>query len=103
MLKIKSEIDLKELEKYGFELDEYNKYTLSITIVIPCYCYSCENGNTNHSKKEKIKGLYVEKNRIIHRVGYGGQHSFYRNSFNRKEYDTLYDLIKDGLVEKVEE
>ena len=101
MLKIKEDIDLKELEKYGFELDEYNKYALPIKIVIPCYCYSCENGNTNHSKEEIIKGLYVEKNRIINKVGYGGEHSYYKNRFYSKEYEVIYDLIKDGLAEKI--
>ena len=102
-LRIKDNVDLKELEKYGFELDEYNKYALLIKIVIPCYCYSCENGNTNHNKEEKIKGLYVEKNRIINKVGYGGEYSYYKNRFDSKEYDVLYDLIKADLVEKVED
>ncbi len=105
MLKIKDNVDLKELEKFGFELDKYNKYVKSKKIIIPCYCYSCENGNTNHSKEELINGFYVEnveKNRMIYKVGYGGKHSYWRNEFTSEDYNTLYDLIKADLVEKIE-
>jgi hypothetical protein len=72
MLKIKDNIDLKELEKYGFEPYEYG------------YC-------TEDTYVANISDYYF-KERII-----------CENSHESTETyaDTLYDLIKDGLVEKV--
>lgn len=68
-------IDLKELEKYGFN----NKYN-------------------NDGSYEKVvdygRTLWVEKNRCI---GLEDSMSYFNIG------DTLYDLINDGLVEKVEE
>ena len=70
MLKIKDNVDLKELEK---------KY--KHIIVFP-------------AKYEDFY-LYVNEDRHIDMpVDYG---------VAIDEFDTLYDLIKDGLVEKVEE
>ena len=69
MLKIKDNVDLKELEKYGFKKKYYyNAYVLE-----------CE------TKKQDI--VFDLKTRKLLFVNWG--------------YDALYDLIKDGLVEKV--
>lgn len=76
MLKIKDNVDLKELEKYGFRkngLLDYQKRVQNITIMY-----------TTHRHKE----LYLFRE----------TESAY---IDDKELDTLYDLIKDGLVEKV--
>ena len=76
MLKIKDNVDLKELEKFGFELCEYVLF----------YEY--------HSKSDYKDSIMINmKNKRL---------LFYQN-FNGKSYDTLYDLIKAGLVEKVKD
>ena len=75
MLKIREEIDLKELEKYGFELDYFKNYEKKL-------------------KGDKRFGLTVSKdNKSI----------FFEDEDCNKSYDldTLYDLIKDGLIEKI--
>lgn len=76
MLKIKDNVDLKELEKFGFTYFEHGDYKL----------YEIDNFNS---------WLGVEiKNRIL-QIGV--------QDYNNIEDDTLYDLIKAGLVEKVSE
>ena len=76
MLKIKDNVDLKELEKFGFKVDRYNLQ----------YEYHAKN---NFKDSIVIK---VENKKI----------GFYQN-YNGKSYDTLFDLIQAGLVEKVED
>ena len=76
MLKIKDNVDLKELEKYGFKhLKE-------------CKTYS-EDERWGYFEIDE-DGEYKRSIRIVDDI-----HSNY-------ELDLLYDLIKDGLVEKVE-
>lgn len=72
MLKIKSDIDLKELEKYGFKKNYYYK-----AIVL------------EHEDKFKGKDIVFDlKTRKL--------------CFCNSDYDTLFDLIKADLVEKVD-
>lgn len=80
MLKIKDNVDLKELEKYGFE-----HHTM-------IYIKDIKR-SSDFFEEEKV--IYVEEtNREI---------SIHKGLFNvDEELDTLYDLIKDGLVEKVD-
>lgn len=76
MLKIKDDVDLKELEKFGFKWDEY--YT-------EYYIFS-------KNKDEKVS---VTEDRRILIEDFSG--------FSIVEYlDVLFDLIQAGLVEKVE-
>ncbi len=83
MLKIKDNVDLKELEKYGFEhypliyIKESKRYD-------------------NYMDMNTAKKVYIdEKNRQI---------SVGTNLFNTDiELDTIYDLIKANLVEKVDD
>lgn len=79
MLKIKDDVDLKELEKYGFE-----HHTM---------IYVKEIKRSNETLKEE-KNIYVEEeNREI---------SIHKGLFNvDEELDTIYDLIKADLIEKV--
>ena len=71
MLKIKDNVDLKELEKYGFKKKYYyNAYVLE-------------------SEDNKQDLVFDYETRKLRFCNWG--------------YDTLYDLIKDGLVEKVKE
>ena len=75
-LRIKDNVDLKELEKFGFKVYEYVLF----------YEY--------HSKsnyKDSIM-LNMKNKRLL----------FYQ-TYNGKSYDVLYDLIQAGLVEKVED
>lgn len=78
MLKIKDNVDLKELEKYGFR-PRYNTYTGQIDFY----------------------ELFPE-NKLSIRMDC----PVYRRIACDKYYDIaeiLYDLIKDGLVEKVQD
>lgn len=89
MLKIKDNVDLKELEKYGFEFDKY------------------ENGYTRiyYGSELDVDEIIIREDRIINNWtlletyddAYGGEGELDNNlSFK------IDDLIKDGLVEKVE-
>lgn len=84
MLKIKDNVDLKELEKFGFKYDEEMKY----------YYKHCL-GTFNKFLVSTIDDIDTCKGQII----------FYNDSeFNATLYlDTLYDLIKADLVEKVKD
>ena len=76
MLKIKDNVDLKELEKYGFKLNSNEEYQLTI------------------EKKNIITIIVVEYERTIYVQSIG---------YVVKELNVLYDLIKADIVEKVEE
>ena len=75
MLKIKDNVDLKELEKYGFEYEQ--------GIIIK-----------EHGSYYKYATSIDKINRTI---------TPYCAGFSYYDYEIIYDLIKDGLVEKVEE
>ena len=80
MLRIKSDVDLKELEKYGFvRVKNFEWYEKIVE-----YDYNA-----------KLYYYVLTTNRTIEISTYGG--------YDNKLDNTLYDLIKDGLVEKVEE
>ena len=79
MLKIKDNIDLKELEKYGIDRNEGIYYDMFTGEKKSAPNYSCEDFKNN-------KHIIIrESDREI---------CFISNN------DFLYDLIKDGLVEK---
>lgn len=86
MLKIKDNVDLKELEKYGFELTPN--------------CFEPADKTFENTMKANIK-IRITRDRIVYPVddediyNLGNDNAF-------KMYDTLYDLIKANLVEKVE-
>lgn len=73
MLKIKDNVDLKELEKFGFEYNDIiREYYLSLEY--------CENiALTSYERKIKIESSYSGKASLV-----------------------LFDLIQAGLVEKVQ-
>ena len=83
MLKIKDDVDLKELEKFGFEYDEDNN----------CYFYY---GFTRADCKSEIR-IYIYNDTRVIATG------FDEYVDPNKIYNKIYDLIKAGLVEKVEE
>jgi len=76
MLKIKDNVDLKELEKYGF-IDEEKRH--------PMHCYY-----SNHNLGSKICVGKINKKIWI-------------EYFADKELNIIYDLIKANLVEKVDQ
>jgi hypothetical protein len=80
MLKIKDDLDLKELERFGF------RYII---------CYNGEEllFKSKYKEKDVIEVKVDIKTRIIELAPF-------HDLFNTQE-DTLYDLISAGLVEKV--
>ena len=84
MLKIREDVDLKELEKYGFE---YNKFYMGYTKTI------C------HGRRGQQFDLIVDDDRILSGYAEGADGSGEEGIID----DTIYDLIKADLVEKVDE
>lgn len=86
MLKIKDNVDLKELEKFGFEENQY----------YPNYVYECRT-----SKNKYYVFINVDKNtREI--TGFLGD--YYHTKLNEKQIKNyVYALFEKGLVEKVGE
>ena len=98
MLKIRDDIDLKELEKYGFK----NNF---------CEVWERDLSNEKNDKYKTsilVNPLYGEIDRML---VYYTNNKVDPNELELDEedidlcgkIDILYDLIKDGLVEKVEE
>ena len=81
MLKIKDNVDLKELEKFGFE---YN------TTMAGSYTYHIP------SKYNQKKDLHINKYGIM-------AIEMYEKYYGMEIPDIIYDLIKADLVEKVGE
>lgn len=82
MLKIKDNVDLKKLEKYGFERYSKDSY------------YNNKHDNKDYAEvliDNLVNGLIIVIN------PYGDNDCIYHETL-----DVIYDLIKDGLVEKVE-
>ena len=84
MLKIRDNMDLKELEKYGFK---YSKYYLGYTKTI---CYG---------RRGQQFDLIIYDDRILSGYAEGADGSGEEGIID----DTIYDLIKADLVIKVEE
>ena len=84
MLKIKDNVDLKELEKFGFENNCNNK------CLIKSY------------KQEFTQDDYVFINKEDKVIRIGHYQEEYGATNIIKVSDTLYDLIQANLVEKVE-
>ena len=80
MLKIRDDLDLKELKKYGFE-EHYTTYTRDYN-----------NGYLTMVDKETGEILKVDYERY-----------FFRNKYYKNSTYKIDDLIKDNLVVKVED
>ena len=82
MLKIRDEIDLKELEKYGFKYEKMmygrERYYEPIT------CIDVTVKNTTEDSSLKLRQVIVNAYSIEHEA-----------------IELLYDLIKADLVEKI--
>lgn len=104
MLKIKDDIDLKELEKYGFIL-RYSEFDGSVNKLIQQWGYPYVDSKQKPFIKFLKPKKYIRKIPLSNKkidVYFKGEFIIPNNSSNREIFfDTLYDLIKDGLVEKV--
>lgn len=85
MLKIKDDVNLKELKKYGFELNQWNEYRKEIC------------GGRRGQGFNLI--VFNGENRTLYGFAYGADGDGEEDFID----DTLYDLIKADLVEKVGE
>ena len=83
MLKIREDVNLEELEKYGFE---YNKFYMGYTKTI---CYG---------RRGQQFDLIIDDDRILSGYAEGDDGSGEEAIID----DTIYDLIKADLVVKVE-
>ena len=90
MLKIKDNVDLKVLEKYGFIYEKYPFYDDNNNEVF-CYVRDCLDNRTYLQVWTNTKEI------ALHSGLYGDGSEWYFD----KQLDILYDLIQAGLVEKV--
>lgn len=98
MLKIKDNVDLKELEKYGFKI-LYDENTGQPKELFKQYYGWFYERRTKISFRKRFKlGLGFSKKKIW----LSNFYNYDTNDLNLWQ-DTLYDLIKDGLVIKVED
>ena len=129
MLKIKDNVDLKELEKFGFQAryDEfsgelvelyktglYNEIRgtkISICPIKKAHLlsfqkenYTLHHGISRSSDKKVFWGLVYYTNKDLTTDGWMFRHTKGRNG-GRSVYllDDIYDLVKANLVEKVED
>ena len=86
MLKIKNNVDLKELEKYGLELYEYEEDGLKYQ------SYMLDDDSTQIVVLDEIEG--IPRGHIYNPEEY---------AISYDAWDKIYDLIKADLVEKVDE
>ena len=107
MLKIKDNVDLKELEKFGFEYKETKKPTWDSLwgskrenyYIEKAYIY--DDGRTTIEINAERKGSdWKHCNEIREIYIY---ESDYDVGISNKAMETFYNLIQAGLVEKVEE
>lgn len=98
MLKIKDDVDLKELEKFGFK-PKYDEDTGELKEYYKEYLTN-EDG---HRYYETIR-FYVIKSRRLFLTRCnccGGTWDVFHSKFGYEIIDLIYDLIKADLVEKV--
>ena len=107
MLKIKDNVDLKELKKFGFEKTENYSRTHKCLFengkedYYTETTYRYDNGlNTIEilEKRENSDWKHMNKEREIY-----VNSNDYDIGISKDTLDKLYDLIQAGLVEKVEE
>jgi hypothetical protein len=98
MLKIKDNVDLKELEKYGFEMF-YNKYTGEVEDIYLPYGFLNNTPIIHFKKRAKLIFRNVKDKR-----GDGMRVEVPNNlTAHNRFLNVLYDLIKADLIEKVED
>lgn len=84
MLKIKDNVDLKELEKFGFEKDEYGDYAKKLDI------------KRQFENEVTMLFIMVDGSEHLGRIGYVVNGMYCVDI----ELDIIFDLIKADMVEK---
>ncbi len=106
MLKIKDDVDLKELEKFGFkphyELKNHNTGESYLTHYYQTRSYDrmCGTFHLFPIKKKKSCIINIPSRKIENHLKYNSLKIDDRDFI---DLDILYDLIKADLVEKVDE
>lgn len=90
MLKIKDNVDLKELEKYGFKKSDGFYYR---------FYEENENSGIRIGTRIQMFNGAITEGQIVQ----VGKSKLGIESTNEELATNIFDLIKDGLVEKVEE
>lgn len=88
MLKVKDNVDLKELEKYGFVNDEIYGRKVKVKKMMT---------------KEKWNAEIVEIDLITGQLQIFVDDEYYKIYTNSDTLDFIYDLIKADLIEKVDD
>lgn len=101
MLKIEDNVDLKELEKFGFKL--IYKDTGNINITWKEYTKYFTNGSDNNRDDFKIIINHNSRLISIQTIPTYEDWGVDDVEFEFNELDIIYDLIKADIVEKVEE
>ena len=86
MLRIKDNVDLKELEKFGLKKDNWGDYCKDLEI------------KSQFEFKVTIFTIMIDNTKHIGRIGYVTNGKYCLDN----ELDILYDLIQADLVEKVD-
>ena len=113
MLKIKDNVDLKELEKFGFKpkyseengkLTEYFfvKYKETSISMFLGISIIKKDAKAN-GKKLRIRKIFKRDNKGVPIVNEDKIWVIDNDNYQYTDFDKLYDLIQAGLVEKVEE
>lgn len=87
MLKIKDNVDLKELEKYGFLKNSFGDYEYDCcdnTSYVLVFTSNCKETNTFKRDIALITGFYGDSPELC---------------FDGYQLDILFDLIKANIVE----
>ena len=104
MLKIKDNIDLEELEKFGFKIDKGRYGVCKKTTRKDRHWWISEETNKRVYDTDSNEIIISREDRTIFIcVSMRSTEPFYGMGTNCYELGFLYDLIQAGLVEKVEE
>ncbi len=98
MLKIKDNVDLKKLKKFGFKEIQQDKRINYIYMPVKEAWQNSGNSITIYPDRSLFNLEYYEGEDKVIEFEFNEQATY---DF-RKTIDTLYDLIQAGLVEKVE-
>ena len=95
MLKIKDNVDLKELEKYLLKLNIMDGDKCIYTNVYCCISQDNKQYLENNCIDDYFVNFFINEHKEI-------DFCLYSEMINWREvFNGVYDLIKDGLVEKV--
>ena len=100
MIKVKDDVNLKELEKFGFK-PKYDENTGELKEYYKEYCEKI-----NESMYSEKIGFYIKKEKRLFSTKIqccGYVWNIFSERFGGQMMNLLYDLIKADLVEKVDD